>query len=127
MSTAASELSELRETVDDQRSTIESQDKKILDLLQQQESTEKAEHYVKELMLEIQKEKEMVVEKDNEIQTLLEKLETKRSEGDGEDAETKSKKVIYLFRTISFSIFFMMLFSFYTLSIWSSYNLPMTR
>ena len=72
---------------------IENQDKKILDLLQKQESGEKTEQYVQKLVHEIQKEKEMVVEKDNEIQTLLEKLEVRRTQGDGEDSESKSKKV----------------------------------
>lgn len=87
------EICDLRETVTDQRSTIENQDKKILDLLENQKSGEKAEEYIQELVEEIHKEKEMVLEKDNEIQALLEKLDARRSQGDGEDSETKSKKV----------------------------------
>ena len=83
----------MKDTLDDQKSTIETQDKQILDLLQKQESGEKTEQYVKELMQEIQKEKEMVLEKDGEIQALLEKLDVRRTEGDGEDSESKSKKV----------------------------------
>ena len=73
--------------------TIEDQDKKIIDLLQKQEADEKTEQYVQELMEEVRKEKEVIVEKDNEIQALLDKLEVKRTQGDGEDAESKLKKV----------------------------------
>ena len=93
LSTIESELSDLRGTVDDQRLTIEHQDKKIIDLLQKQEADDKTEQYVLELREEIRKEREVVVEKDNEIQALLEKLEVKRTQGDGEDAESKLKKV----------------------------------
>lgn len=93
LSTNASELFELKETIGEQRSTIKDQDQKILELLQEQDLKEKTEEEVEELVLEIRKEREMVVEKDNEIQDLLEKLQAKKSKDEKEDSEAKSKKV----------------------------------
>ena len=77
----------------EQRSTIDNQQEKIRELLEKQGSEEEREQHIRGLEEEINREREMVLEKDNEIQALLEKLNARRSQGDGEDAETKSKKV----------------------------------
>ncbi|XP_065053400.1 A-kinase anchor protein 9-like isoform X3 [Rhopilema esculentum] len=93
LTAASAELAGLKETVHEQRSTIDNQQEKIRELLEKQGSEEEREQHIKGLEEEINREREMVLEKDNEIQALLEKLNARRSQGDGEDAETKSKKV----------------------------------
>ena len=93
MSVASSEVSELKETIEEQQTTIENQHHKILDLLQKQGSDELKDRYVQELEEHIKQEKVMLLEKDQEIQMLIDRLGETRDEGDGEDSQSKAKRV----------------------------------
>ena len=90
---ASSEVSELKETIEEQQTTIENQHNKILDLLQKQGSDELKDQYVQELEEHIKQEKVMLLEKDKEIQILIDRLGGTRDEGDGEDSQSKAKRV----------------------------------
>ena len=90
---ASSEVSELKETIEEQQTTIENQHNKILDLLQKQGSDELKDQYVQELEEHIKQEKVMLLEKDKEIQMLIDRLGGIRDDGDGEDSQSKVKRV----------------------------------
>eukprot|EP00794_Sanderia_malayensis_P003343 gene3343-3832_t len=69
---------------EEQQKTINEQHSKILSLLQKQSSDELTEQYISQLQEEIEHEKEMILEKDGEIELLLQRLSQHR-EGEEED------------------------------------------